>query len=259
MDIFQNFVATVSNSGLVTAIAAGNASFTFTEHGSGCASDPGANVTVLSKPIISVVGPGTICPGQTTQLIPASGGTWTSEFPGIASVNNNGLVTGLSGGTTRFIFTTPSGCQSDPGAGVTINEKPNISISGPGTLCIGATTQLNPSSGEHGHHPIRFSNGNKYRIGDSYFFRNSKIYFTHSGTGCVSDSSALLTVSTSPDIILAGPAQICIEQTTQLNPSAGGTWVSLAAFSSICNKYRFSDRCKCRDDRIQVYSKQHWM
>jgi uncharacterized protein YjdB len=221
-------VATVSGTGLVNAIAAGNASFTFTEHGSGCTSDPGGNVTVLSKPIINIVGPATICPGQTTQLIPASGGTWTSEFPGIASVNNTGLVTGLSGGTTRFIFTSTSGCQSDPGAGVTINEKPNISISGPGTLCIGATTQLSPSNGGTwiSSNPASATVTNEGLV-TAISSGTTKFIFTHSGTGCASDSSALLTVSTSPDIIMAGSGEICIEQTTQLSPSTGGIWVSL--------------------------------
>ncbi|MBK6365584.1 MAG: Ig-like domain-containing protein [Saprospiraceae bacterium] len=96
-------------------------------------------------------------------MSPASGGTWISANPGVASVTNSGLVTAISSGTTRFIF-------------------------------------------------------------------------SHTSTGCFSDSSALLTVSPSPEIILAGPSQICVEQTTQLNPISGGTWVSLQpSIASVSN------------------------
>ncbi|MBK9042687.1 MAG: hypothetical protein IPN97_05685 [Saprospiraceae bacterium] len=230
-------VATVNNSGMVIGISAGSAQFTFVESASGCASNPSEIVMVLPKPIVSVTGPNNICPGQTTQLSPTSGGTWVSEYPGIASVTNTGLVTAISEGTTRFIFTTTSGCASDPGAPITINEKPNIFISGPTSICIGESTQLNPSSGGTwaSAHPGIASVTNAGVV-NAISAGTTRFIFTPLTTGCVSDSSALLTVSPSPEIILAGPSQICVEQTTQLNPISGGTWVSLQpSIASVSN------------------------
>ena len=57
---------------------------------------------------ISIVGTDSICVGTTTQLLPNTGGVWVSNNPLVASVTNDGLVTGLSIGEATFTYTSSS-------------------------------------------------------------------------------------------------------------------------------------------------------
>ncbi|MBK8820594.1 MAG: hypothetical protein IPN49_16475, partial [Saprospiraceae bacterium] len=59
----------------------------------GCTAVPSVTINVNTKPVVSVSGPANICPGQTTNLLPATGGTWTSSNPAVATVTNGGVVT----------------------------------------------------------------------------------------------------------------------------------------------------------------------
>lgn len=69
-------------------------------------------VESLETPTIS--GPDEIAIGQFTQLNAFDNGTWTSEDNSIATINNNGLVTGISEGSVFFYFTSSStGCTSE--------------------------------------------------------------------------------------------------------------------------------------------------
>jgi hypothetical protein len=60
---------------------------------------------VNASPFVSLAGPSEICVGNQTNLIPSTGGTWTSLQPDIADVNNEGIVTSLLAGEAFFVFT----------------------------------------------------------------------------------------------------------------------------------------------------------
>src|SRR6266508_2568534 len=109
-------VATVNNSGLVSALAAGSATITATSEGQ----SGSAGVTVTPVPVASVaVNPPTasILVGQTAQLTAtpkdASGNTlsgrvvtWGSSNNSIATVNTSGLVTGMVAGSATITATS---------------------------------------------------------------------------------------------------------------------------------------------------------
>ncbi|MDP2336773.1 MAG: choice-of-anchor L domain-containing protein, partial [Bacteroidota bacterium] len=108
----NNAFATVTNGGIVTGVAAGSPTFTFTETSTGCTGTTSA-VTVIDSPVVSITGSSSICVGSTTTLSPTTGGTWVSNSPGVASVSNAGLVTGIAAGTATFTYTlTSTGCSN---------------------------------------------------------------------------------------------------------------------------------------------------
>ncbi|MFZ1702738.1 MAG: Ig-like domain-containing protein, partial [Saprospiraceae bacterium] len=221
-------VASVNNSGIVSGISAGTAQFTFTSSSTGCTSNPSTPLTVLPKPGVSITGPSTICQGFTSQLSPTTGGNWVSLNPNIATVTNSGLVVGISNGTAQFVFTSNQGCVSDPTGQLTVNGKPIVSISGPPNICIGNTTQLNPSSGGNwvsGNPSIATVSVSGLVTGVAT--GNVKFIFTNTTTGCVSDSSSSVTIHSKPMTTLIGNPNICIGHTSQLSPTVGGTWTSL--------------------------------
>ncbi len=133
-------VATVSPTGTVTGVTAGNSTITYTDV-NGCSSTQ--SVTINAIPTIS--GTANACIGATTTL--TGSGTaavtnpWVSATTSVATVNSSGVVTGVSAGTSVITYTNNNGCSVNQT--VTINAIPTIT--GTANACIGATTTLTGS------------------------------------------------------------------------------------------------------------------
>jgi len=125
----------VSASGVVTGVASGNPTITYTA--AGCS----ATAIITVNPLSPITGVTNVCVGATTALSDAiSGGTWSAGNTN-ASVNSiTGVVTGVTSGTTSVvIYTTPGGCQAITTMSINISPSP---IGGATTVCASATTNL---------------------------------------------------------------------------------------------------------------------
>ena len=122
----NNAVATVDNSGLVTAVGAGSANITYTITG-GCGGTVSASASVTVDPNANagtVSGAATICTATTTIFSSNgdAGGTWSSDNNAVATVNpTSGLVTAVAPGTANIIYTVNSGCASPVSASASIS------------------------------------------------------------------------------------------------------------------------------------------
>lgn len=221
-------IATVTNTGLVTAINQGTAFFTFTNSITGCVSNSNLNILVLNKPSVFINGDDNICVGSNTQLHPLSGGSWISNSPTVAIVANNGLVTGVSGGNATFTFIeSGTGCTSLPTLPVTVHNRPSIVVTGPSNLCIGGTSTLTPNTGGF----WISSNPSVANISNSGVVTANEMgqatfIFTELTNFCSSLASTPIIVNPKPPVAITGSNKICLGQTTSLSPSVGGTWIS---------------------------------
>jgi hypothetical protein len=124
-------VATVSNTGLVTAVSFGTSTITFTNN-NGCTATTTINVTNPLAPTFNPIS--AVCSGGSIALPAASTnnvqGTWSP------AVNNTQ--------TTTYTF-TPSAGQCATTAQQTVTVNPNPSISGGSSVCVGSTLQLTGS------------------------------------------------------------------------------------------------------------------
>jgi uncharacterized protein YjdB len=147
-------VATVSSSGLVTALAVGGP---VTIVASSEGQDGSAVVTVTPPPVATVtVAPGspTLTPGAVIQLVPtlrdASGATltgrtvtWSSSNNGVATVSGAGLVTGVAVGGPVTITATSEGQIGTASVSVVAPVVTTVSISpAVTTVPSGGTTPL---------------------------------------------------------------------------------------------------------------------
>src|SRR6266498_29643 len=145
-------VATVTGSGLVSALGPGLATITATSGGK----NGTAAITVTSVPVAAVdVAPAvaTIPQGQTTQLTatpkdaagnPLSGRavSWTSSNGAVATVNGSGLVSALAAGSATITATSEGQSGS---AAVTVTPVPvaSVAVSPPtASIQVGQTAQL---------------------------------------------------------------------------------------------------------------------
>ncbi len=221
-------IATISNNGTISAVSAGSVTFIFTNSTTSCSSSPSAPFSVNAKPLVSITGSASLCIGSNSTLSPTSGGTWVSNNTAVATVQNNGVVTAVSVGTTTFTFTsTLTGCISNNTSPISVYAKPTINNTGPSTICIGGSTTLTPASGgswSSSNPAVASINSSGIVIGLSP--GTATFTFTEAGSNCISDASAPITVGTRPIVTISGPTSICVSGNTTLSPSTGGTWIS---------------------------------
>jgi len=220
-------IATVSNTGVVTAVAPGITQFVYTAIASQCPSDPTPDVTVFADPIVDVVGDENICIGATTQLSPATGGTWTSSNPGVATVTNAGVVTANENGFATFTFTDDvTGCDATTEA-VIVDGSPTVSV-GATDICISETTDLSPTTALGTWVALNPDTaqilGNGFTI-EGVTAGTAGFIYTENSSGCKSDT-IFVTVDPGPSVSISGPDSVCVNEVSQLQPSTGGVWTS---------------------------------
>jgi uncharacterized protein YjdB len=167
-------VATVSNTGLVTALVPGSAIITAASEGKSAPS----SITVSSVPVASVAVTPTgsqIVVGQTTQLNAeprdASGQplvgravSWSSSDPNVASVSSTGLVTAVAPGQATITATSEAAAGTST---IGVSPKPVSSViisPGQGSVAVGQTLQLSGQvTDDQGNvlngRPISFTSG----------------------------------------------------------------------------------------------------
>ena len=216
-------VATVSTSGVVTAVAAGTATITATSEGkSGTAS-----VTVTLVPVASVtVAPTTLSlvVGQTGPLTAtlkdANGNvltgrtvTWTSGTTGVATVSSSGVVTAVAAGTATI--TASSGGQQGTASVTVTNPAPvpvaTVTLAPPTlSLTVGQTGTLTPT--------LKDANGN---------------VLTGRTVTWSSDTPGVATVSTSGVVTAIGAGTATITATSEGKSGTASVTVTLAPVATV--------------------------
>lgn len=220
-------ILSINNQGIATGLNQGVANITFVQNATGCISDP-KTINVKQKPTVAIVGPSYICVGNETKLSPQTGGIWTTDNIVVASVENSGLVTGLSAGSAQFIFLADNGCFSDFTPPVLVNPLPIVSLTGPNHICVQESTTLSPSTGgtwSSLSNTIATVNNQGIITGNQS--GTTSFVFT-SNAGCTSLPSPSVVVSARPSISIVGPNKICIGNQTNLTSPQSGTWISNA-------------------------------
>ncbi len=215
-------IATVSNTGLVSAVSFGTATITYTAS-TGCSGTTTVNVTNPTapafNPIAAVCSGGLISlPGTSTNNIQ---GTWTP------AVNNTQ--------TTTYTFTPSAGqCATTAQLTVNVNPLPAINAGLDQTVCQGANVTLSGTGGS----TYSWNNGVSNGVA---FIANATTTYTVTGTnanGCTNTDQVTVTVSPNPT--LSGNTVICPNTTSQLaanaNPAASNAWTSSnTAIATISN------------------------
>lgn len=220
-------VATILINGMVTGQNPGTAAFYFTNILTGCTSLASDSIRVRSNPDISFMGDSIICVGTTTNVTPTSGGIWTSSNATVASVTQDGLVTGVSNGITQLSFVTNTGCSKNKTLPVIVKGNTFVQVGGNSQICIGTTTQLLPASGgtwTSTQPSIASVTSGGLVTGLTEGF--ASFYFTDSNSGCVSILDQVITILPSVTPSFTGPNEICAGTNTSVWPSSGGVWFS---------------------------------
>ncbi|MCD0464570.1 T9SS sorting signal type C domain-containing protein [Flavobacterium sp. ENC] len=208
-------VATVSNTGLVTGVAAGTSVITY-KNSNGCTQ----TVTVTVNSLPTITGTANVCIGSTTQLTgsatPNATTPWSSGTPTVATVSNTGLVTGVAAGTSVITYKNSNGCTQT--VTVTVNSLPTIT--GTANVCIGSTTQLTGSATPNGTTPWSSGTTTVATVSNTGLVTGvaagTSVITYRNSNGC----TQTVTVTVNPLPTITGTSAVCIGSTTQLTGSA---------------------------------------
>ncbi len=208
-------------SGAVVGIAAGTTTISYTALG--CTSTTA--MTVVASPA-SITGPNNVCVGNNITLIETSpGGTWSTSDPTV-SLGSTGIVTGVSPGTATISYTTIA-CNPTTYV-VTVNAYPSA-ITGPTSVCMGATTTLGDLTGGGSwtsSDVVTAPVGSTSGIVSGNVVGTATI--TYTAAGCA--VTAPMTVNPVPSPII-GSSVVCTAGVLPLTDiTAGGTWSTSAAY-----------------------------
>jgi hypothetical protein len=183
----------------VNGLTAGTTNITYTDN-KGCI----ATQAVLINALPTITGGSVVCIGSTLQLsgngTPNSTNPWNSTNQTVATISDDGLVTGLTVGTSNITYRNNDGCSKTQI--ITVNPKPStptIVAVGATTFCAGESVVLTSSS----------TTGNQwYKDGAAISSATAATYTaTTSGSytvivtsaeGCSSAASAATTVTANP-------------------------------------------------------------
>src|SRR5207245_2941397 len=235
-------------SGTPAAGSGGTYPITFTATNSAGNTPQNFTLTVNHAPAITTAAANqTVCAGATATFTAAASGFPTpsvqwqlSTDAGVTFTNIGGATstsystsTGTNGNQYRAHFTNAAG-SADTTATLTVNPNPTATISGPTSVCVGASAQLtaNPSGGT-APYTYSWSPGGQTTasINPSTSTAGSTLYTVTvtDSKGCTATASQTLTVNAipaQPTITTGGPLTFCQGGSVTLTSSSasGNQW-----------------------------------
>ena len=143
--------ATVGNSGLVTGIALGTSTISYSVTNS-CGTTAQTYIISINDvpPITGIIGNNTVCINKVSQLTDITlGGVWSSSNISVAPVSIDGLVSGIANGTAIINYSVTNTCgTSTKSFNVSVISPPTHNpINGTNALCANSTSALSNLTG----------------------------------------------------------------------------------------------------------------
>jgi PKD repeat protein len=193
-----------------------------------------------------------VCVGSTLQLTSATaGGVWSSNNNPVATVDNAGLVSGVSAGSAIITYTVEAnGCTASVSSTVNVNPLPTASISGNNTVCRNASSPNITFTGAAGTAPYTFtytinggSNqtvtttaGNSVNVAaptgaDGTFAYN--LVSVSDANGCSQNQTGTATIIVNPSATasISGGTSVCLNSTSPAVTFTGASGVEPYTFT----------------------------
>jgi len=238
-------VATIDANGTITALNNGTTIITYSVTSASCNASDIATYTIIVNSNSSA---GTlsststnICVGNTATVSTngTTGGNWASSNSSVATIDANGIVTGISPGTVTITYTlNTTNCSSGNNSAsltITVIDLPDAgTISGSISICQGNTTTLTTngnSGGTWSSSDPAIVTIDANGLVNGIATGSVTISYSVSSSSCASGDLATFVINVSPSAnagSLSGNTSICTGSTSTIttNGNTGGTWTS---------------------------------
>jgi gliding motility-associated-like protein len=188
-----------------------------------------SNTINVSINLATISGSLSLCENQISQLIgsgtAASTGAWVSSNTAVASIDQNGLVSANTSGTTDITYTKQDGC----GTTTTLIVSQEAVITGNTILCEGNTSQLTGSGNASTAAPWTSADVNIATVDNTGLITavnsgSTEVTYLND-VGC----SDVVKITVGNGAVITGDALLCISETSQListGASISDSWQS---------------------------------
>ena len=226
--------ATINTSGLFTGLKNGPDSITyFAKNIYGCPDTTYKSFFVVGHSILPILGKNGVCIGDTIHLTDSTfNGTWFVDNSSIATIDQTGVLTGVSYGVSnvKYTFTNYYGCKDSALKAIQVGIPPLQPIVGSNVLCVKHTDSLSNSTinGTWLSTNTAVATISATGVVTGVTAGTTVIKYTISFSGCSDSIKLPITVNAPVITQITGSNTVCQKHTIQLsNSSAGGTWESL--------------------------------
>ncbi|MBS1686671.1 MAG: T9SS type A sorting domain-containing protein [Bacteroidetes bacterium] len=206
--------ATVGQTLVNTGLSVATATYTVVPSNNCSGQGYTVTITVNPKPIASIFGSATFCPGGSTTLT-ASGGSTYAWSTGASTA----ALTVSTAGTYTVTVTSASGCTATASRTVTAVSAPTATISGTTAICAGSSTTLTASGGT----AYSWSTGATTAAITASAAGAYTVTVTNA-SGCTATATSTVTITPLPSAAISGTTGICSGSSTTLTASGGGTY-----------------------------------
>ena len=240
-------IATIgANTGIVNGISSGLDTIKYLYAFGGCSDSVIYPITVNAAAAAPIVGDTIVCQRHTITLNnPAAGGNWISVSPSVATITNQGVLSGLTTGidTIKYIIVSSNGCADSTFSVIKVNPTPTAApIVGINNICFGKTATFTDTTANgvwFSLYPNIASISSTGIVTANSPGATTIKYIIVNQFGC-SDSAAFpVTVNPKPSIgSIAGNDSFCIRVRSQFaDVTNSGVWTttnpSIASIDSI--------------------------
>ncbi len=223
--------ATVGSTGIVTGVAAGTSTISYTVTNS-CGSAIAIH-SVVVNPLPnagSILGVTSVCAGSNTTLSDATaGGIWTASNTN-ADITSTGVVLGMTAGIDTISYTITNSCGAATATKiVTVNALPSSgTITGTSTVCVGANITLSDATtgGIWSSSATLYGTVGSTGTVSGISSGTTTISYAVTNTCGTSYSTKNITVNPLPSAgTITGSSSVCAGSTIILSDTAvGGVW-----------------------------------
>ena len=189
------------------------------------------HVNVIRDPNVGmIVGPSTVCTGQSVTLADTPSGAWSTSNS-LAVCSSSGVLTGMTPGVDTVYYSVSNLCGLIQALQiVTINLSPAMGpISGPDTTCVGSVVSVFDSVTTGVWSASNPLDTLIFGVVEAHIAGIDTIRYTTTNASCTSVATHLLTILPVPHVsMITGSSTICQGAVATLADSvSGGIWTAV--------------------------------
>ena len=216
----------------------------------GCSSSASVTIAQNPLPVATITENTTICQGQTATLSATYNSSYTYNW---SNGSNTSSISANTAGTYTVTVTNSNGCSNVLSTTLTVNEKPQVSISGSTSICAGELSQLTATADMPCSYVWSTGDTNSITsVGSSNTYRVT----AYNEYGCSNTASLAVTVHSLPIPYITGNTTICKGTSTTLTATGGVSYmwsnghtsaqISVSPSSNLTYTVTATDQYGCR-------------
>lgn len=205
-------VAEINSNGTLVGISPGITTISYTYTNGNCSTSETITITVTETPVVSpITGPTSVCTNSTIVLTDQTdGGIWDSSNSSLASIDQNGLVTGNAVGYVTISYSLNNSCSVAQTYIIQVEETPVAQpIVGESGICTNSTTTFstNSTAGQWSSADISIAMISQEGVVQGVSEGTCAINYTITNGSCSATSTQMITVFNCTNLELSSPAE----------------------------------------------------